>query len=101
MPAVCALAAAAATLSLLRDSAVLLWLVAPLFVCIGCVPMATVSTTWTIPASPQMASSSRATNCIMPGRSSIAGHSDVFAAETTIAASRSPRAFTSNRRRRD
>ncbi|MBB4128146.1 DHA1 family bicyclomycin/chloramphenicol resistance-like MFS transporter [Xanthomonas translucens] len=37
--AVCVLAAAAAALLLLRDSHALLWLVAPLFVCIGCVPM--------------------------------------------------------------
>lgn len=37
--AACVMAAAALSLLLLRDSAALSWLVAPLFVCIGCVPM--------------------------------------------------------------
>lgn len=37
--AVCAMAAAATALLLLRDSDALPWLMAPLFVCIGCVPM--------------------------------------------------------------
>lgn len=37
--AVCMMAAAALLLLILRDSTALAWLIAPLFVCIGCVPM--------------------------------------------------------------